>query len=225
MSRISKLLIAIAALIVGIAAGVIWVIFNQQDFISEEEAHALVTERYGGSITGIETLDDDQYFSVVLESEGTTHDITLDRSDTSVQNIKTLSNTAEAPDEKNENSNETDTSSSDSNESTENNNNEAQLTLEDAEEAAMEEVGGETVYSTFNDESQVSEYYILQLIDGDDEGALVSVNSVTGDIDKVVWLEIDDDYEEIERLVHEAVEYADLYDQRYIEFDDDYFDD
>lgn len=232
MTRMSKLMIAVAAVIVGIGAGVIWVMLNQQDFISEEEAHALVTERYGGNVSSIETLEDEQYFSVVLEDKQTSHNITLDRSDSSVQDIETLSNTTETsegdnkdstaeediPEEPRDEDNTTD-------EAAEDDNTEAQLTLEEAEERAVGEVGGETVYSTASGEGQSAEYYILQLIDGDDEGALVLVNGATGDVSKVIWLEIDDDYEEIERLVQEATEYADLYDQRYIEFDDDYFDD
>lgn len=216
MSKISKLLIAVAAVLLGVGAGLLWVLFNQEDFISEEEAQALVTERYGGNVTVIEALDDEQYFSVTLEDEDTSHNITLDRSDSSVEDIETLS-LPEDPEN---------TDDKDNGDKNADNNDQAQtpITLEEAEETAQKETGGETVYSTSSGEGQSVEHYVLQLIDGDDEGALVTVNGSSGDVIKVIWLEIDDD-EDVEQLVDEAAQYADLYDQRYIEFDEDYFED
>lgn len=216
MSKIGKFLIAVAAVLLGVGAGVLWLLFSQEDFISEEEAQALVTERYGGNVADVEALDDEQYFSVTLEDEDTAHNITLDRSDSSVEDIETLS-LPENPEN---------TDDKDNGDKNADNNDQAQtpITLEEAEETAKKETGGETVYSTSSGEGQSVEHYVLQLIDGDDEGALVTINGSSGDVIKVIWLEIDDD-EDVEQLVDEAAQYADLYDQRYIEFDEDYFED
>ncbi|WP_213809739.1 hypothetical protein [Jeotgalicoccus sp. WY2] len=61
MAKRSKIIIALTGLIAGIVIGVLWVSFNQQDFISEDEARAVVTERYGGSVESVSLSDDDRF--------------------------------------------------------------------------------------------------------------------------------------------------------------------
>lgn len=242
MAKRTKLAIALCGLFVGIIIGVLWVTFNQQDFISEDEARAVVTERYGGSVESVSLSDDDRYFIINLKGSSATHSITVDREDSSVKGIKTVAknenteNTSKEtlPEDTKEN---TEKNSKQSEKKTESKNDEAPdkvkaeqektiLTVEEATNIAVGEVGGENVYSTWSGEGDAREYYILQLVNAaEDEGALVSINGITGNVDKVIWLEIDDDYEEIEQLVYEATEYAKLYDSRYIEYDDDYFED
>ena len=218
----SKFIIALGGLLAGIFIGVLWVTLNQQDFISEDEARAVVTERYGGSVETVSLSDDDRYFVINLKGESATHDVTVDREDSSVQSIKTVvehpgaENTAEEDKEKDQPEDKKETEQPEE---------DTQLTVEDAVEIAAAEVGGINIYSTWSGEGNAREYYILQLVNDDDEGALIAVNAVTGAVNKVIWLEIDDDYEEMEQLVYEAAEYADLYDSRYIEYDDDYFED
>lgn len=223
MAKRNKIIIALTGLIAGIVIGVLWVSFNQQDFISEDEARAVVTERYGGSVESVSLSDDDRYFVINLKGNAATHSITVDREDSSVQGIKTVQEHAEAekPAEEKEPADkeaEKDTETAEPKEET-------RLTVEEAVEIAAGEVGGTHVYSTWSGEGSAREYYILQVVNDDDEGALIAINGITGNINKVIWLEIDDDYEEIEQLVYEAAEYAKLYDSRYIEYDDEYFED
>lgn len=223
MAKRNKIIIALTGLIAGIVIGVLWVSFNQQDFISEDEARAVVTERYGGSVESVSLSDDDRYFVINLKGNAATHSITVDREDSSVQGIKTVQEHAEAekPAEEKEPADketEKDTETAEPKEET-------RLTVEEAVEIAAGEVGGTHVYSTWSGEGSAREYYILQVVNDDDEGALIAINGITGNINKVIWLEIDDDYEEIEQLVYEAAEYANLYDSRYIEYDDEYFED
>lgn len=241
MAKRSKVLIALCGIIAGIMVGVFWVNFNQQDFISEADARELVTERYGGTVESVSTSENDRYFIINLEGTSATHNITIDREDSSVQGIETVATKEESeaavdetPDEpveepakENEKPAEKTTEKPEEKpkEKKEEPAEKTVLTVEEATEVAITEVGGMTVYTTWSGEESAREYYILQLLDDDDEGALVSINGITGNVNKVIWLEIDDDYEEVERLIYEATEYANLYDSRYIEFDDDYFDD
>ena len=225
MAKRSKFIIALAGLIAGIVIGILWVTLNQQDFISEDEARAVVTERYGGSVESVSLSDDDRYFVIHLKGKSATHSITVDREDSSVQGIKTVAQHPEEdkaePDQNQDKAEQQPADDKETEQQPEN----TKLSVEDAVEIAAAEVGGTNVYSTWNGEGSAREYYILQLIDGDDEGALITINGITGNVNKVIWLEIDEDYSEIERLVYEAAKYADMYDGRHIEYDDDYFDD
>lgn len=236
MAKRTKLVIALCGLFVGIVIGVLWVTFNQQDFISEDEARAVVTERYGGAVESVSLSDDDRYFIINLKGSSATHSITVDREDSSVKGIKTVAKSEDTENTEKSTDNNNEKINKQSGKETENKTDEAAdtvkeeqektiLTVEEATDIATGEVGGMNVYSTWSGESDAREYYILQLVNDDDEGALVSINGITGNVDKVIWLEIDDDYEEIEQLVYEATEYAKLYDSRYIEYDDDYFED
>lgn len=244
MTKRNKLVFAICAVIIGIIAGMVFVFFNQEDLINEDEAKAIVTERYGGSVEAVEEGADDDIYIVNVEGDTGTHKITINRHDSSVEAIETIakpsedtaaddSNTSQEQNEGTENDepsepekteDESDTAPSKKEEPAESNEPEI-LTVEQAENAAANEVGGNNVYSTWSGEGQNREYYILQIVDGDDEGALVSLNGVTGQVNKVVYLDVrDDDYGNIEQLIYEANTYADMVDGRYIEFDDEYFD-
>lgn len=240
MAKRSKIIIALTGLIAGIVIGVLWVSFNQQDFISEDEARAVVTERYGGSVESVSLSDDDRYFVINLKGNEATHSITVNREDSSVQGIKTVAEHKEPaeeepaadkedkkqqPDKEREAEKEDKNQQPDKEREAEKPEEDTRLTVEEAVEIAAGEVGGTNVYSTWSGEGSAREYYILQQVNDDDEGALIAINGITGNINKVIWLEIDDDYEEIEQLVYEATEYANMYDSRYIEYDDEYFED
>lgn len=95
MAKRSKFLIALTGLIAGIVIGVLLVTLNQQEFISEDEARAVVTERYGGSVESVSLSDDDRYFVINLKGKSATHSITVDREDSSVQGIKTVAEHSE----------------------------------------------------------------------------------------------------------------------------------
>lgn len=233
MAKRSKIIIALTGLIAGIVIGVLWVSFNQQDFISEDEARAVVTERYGGSVESVSLSEDDRYFVINLKGSAATHSITVDREDSSVQGIKTVAEHTEAekPAEEKEPAADKGNKEQQTDKEPEKDKEavkpkeETKLTVEEAVEIAAGEVGGTNVYSTWSDAGSAREYYILQAVNDEDEGALIAINGITGNINKVIWLEIDDDYEEIEQLVYEAAEYANMYDSRYIEYDDEYFED
>lgn len=225
MAKRSKIIIVLTGLIAGIVIGVLWVSFNQQDFISEDEARAVVTERYGGSVESVSLSDDDRYFVINLKGNEATHSITVNREDSSVQGIKTVAEHKEPAEEEPAADKEDKNQQPDKEREAEKPEEDTRLTVEEAVEIAAGEVGGTNVYSTWSGEGSAREYYILQQVNDDDEGALIAINGITGNINKVIWLEIDDDYEEIEQLVYEATEYANMYDSRYIEYDDEYFED
>lgn len=225
MAKRSKIIIVLTGLIAGIVIGVLWVSFNQQDFISEDEARAVVTERYGGSVESVSLSDDDRYFVINLKGNEATHSITVNREDSSVQGIKTVAEHKEPAEEEPAADKEDKEQQPDKEREAEKPEEDTRLTVEEAVEIAAGEVGGTNVYSTWSGEGSAREYYILQQVNDDDEGALIAINGITGNINKVIWLEIDDDYEEIEQLVYEATEYANMYDSRYIEYDDEYFED
>ena len=237
MTKRTKLLSTILIILLG---GVVlaYFFFNQSDLISEEEAKGIVTERYGGTVESVSLDNDKRYFNINLNNAGVLHEVKIDREDSSVEAIENVSDTTKQKENVTEDSQESEETSESEEKNTEQASKQPEekdkekaskpkpITLEEAKKIAFDEVGGENVYSTWYEEGEAREYYILQLVDGDDEGALISVNGLTGQIYKVVWLEIDDDdYGDIEQLIYEVNEYSNMSPQRYIEYDEDYLDD
>lgn len=96
------------------------------------------------------------------------------------------------------------------------------ISMEEARDIAMNEVGGLYLHSTLNEEVSPSEYLIANLIDGDDEGAIVSVNAVNGTVNKVIFLDIEfDEIGDLESFMRQVASYNAQNQHYYIEYDDD----
>ncbi|MFC3419403.1 PepSY domain-containing protein [Salinicoccus hispanicus] len=229
MKRTTRLLIAAMAVVLGFVIGTVLLVQSQSESLGEDTIRAMVTDRYSGQIRTIET-EGGQYI-VHVEDEGFEYEITMDREDGS---ITTMESRKIAAEESIEESTETEGTSETTVEgSTEAPVEEAeeepeeeltvQMTEAEAKTLAFEEVGGQFVHVALNEEIHPSEYQVIQLVDDDDEGALVSVNAQSGEVVKVLWFSIDfEDITDIEAFARELQNYNKQYqDDYYIEFDDD----
>lgn len=253
--KTSKILIAVVAVVLGVMIGIVYMNFMEADYINEDEVRAIVTDRYQGDISNVSLSENDDYFLVTVDDEKYLYEITINRSEGTVEDVKSTENPdyveeeddeestankkdTEEPDSKQKDSKETvsEEGTSDKKEDAAGNetsgNNEAVsegsdiISVEEARDIAMNEVGGLFLHSTFNEEVSPNEYLIANLIDGDDEGAIVSVNAHNGTINKVIFLDIEfDEIGDLESFMRQVASYNAQSQNYYIEYDDDDWDD
>lgn len=247
-----KIIIAAVAVTLGIIIGIVYMNFMEADYINEDEVRAIVTDRYQGDIKNVSLSENDDYFLVTVDDEQYLYEITINRSEGEVEDIKSSENPDYVAENNNEDpSSETgdskeepegtepedesadneeaeeDTSSDGESDSTETSSNESELiTVEEARDIAMNEVGGLFLHSTLNEEVSPSEYLVANLIDGDDEGAIVSINALNGTVNKVIFLDIEfDEIGDLESFMRQVASYNAQNQHYYIEYDDDWDDD
>lgn len=208
MRKTTKLLIAGGAVVLGILIGVVAVMQSQSDDIGEDEVRAMITERYGGEIEAVETRG--QHYIVRVSDENFEYEITMEQEDGSITDMKSREL---APEE---------TAEEPTAETPEDSGEEELMTEEEAKALASEEVGGQFIHITLDDGVHPAEYQVIQLVEDDDEGALVTINAQSAEVDKVLWFSIDfEDITDIEAFAQELQEYNRQYqDDYYIEFDD-----
>lgn len=238
--KTGKILIAAGAVMLGVIIGIVYMNFMEADYINEDEVRAIVTDRYQGDISNVSLSDNDDYFLVTVDDEQYLYEITINRSEGTVEDIKSSENPdyveeAEAESE-GDNTEEADSEEESSEEGsaaeeeqtsndTESNGSEI-ISVEEARDIAMDEVGGLFLHSTLNEEVSPSEYLIANLIDGDDEGAIVSINALNGTINKVIFLDIEfDEIGDLESFMRQVASYNAQSQHYYIEYDDDWDDD
>lgn len=238
--KTGKILIAAGAVMLGVIIGIVYMNFMEADYINEDEVRAIVTDRYQGDISNVSLSDNDDYFLVTVDDEQYLYEITINRSEGTVEDIKSSENPdyveeTEAESE-GDNTEEADSEEESSEEGsaaeeeqtsndTESNGSEI-ISVEEARDIAMDEVGGLFLHSTLNEEVSPSEYLIANLIDGDDEGAIVSINALNGTINKVIFLDIEfDEIGDLESFMRQVASYNAQSQHYYIEYDDDWDDD
>lgn len=255
MKKWTKLLIAVSAVAAGIALGYLLVSQSGDDYISEEEVRAIVTDRYAGEIESITQSDDERFYIVSLKTEEHQYEIKVNRDDSNVENIATEKITpkkedkngektsAEQAEKEKKKSSEESAEKEETKKSKENQKDEEAeqakkekaaekkekeaantlITENEAKKIASNEVGGEFVHLTLNQNTHPKQYQIIQRVDDDDEGALVTVDAIGGEALKVLWFTIDfNNIADIEAFAQQLQDYNTQYQNNYyIEFDDD----
>src|SRR5690625_50327 len=89
MKRLNKLLLAAAAVTLGIAIGILLVSRSGGENIGEEEVRAMVTDRYAGEIENMSQTEDGQSYVVTLANEEYRYKITVSREDAGIEDIIT----------------------------------------------------------------------------------------------------------------------------------------
>lgn len=218
--KIGKLLIAFGAVMLGVIIGILYMNYTAADYMNEEEVRAIVKERYNGDISNVSLANDDEYFIVSVDDEEYLYEITINRTEGNVANVTSFKN----PDyEEKDESREGQKSEDEAGESAEGNTEKATdlISVEEARDIAMGEVGGLFLHSTLNVDVNPSEYLIANLIDDDDEGAIVSINAVNGNINKVIFLDIEfDEIGDLETFMRQVAESNAQNQNYYIEYDD-----
>lgn len=246
MKKLNKLLIAAVAVIAGIALGALLVSQTGSEYIDEQEVRAMITDRYGGEIENISQSDDERFYIVSMKNEEYKYEIKVSRDDSSIENIVTEKITQQNEDtaakkeegkssdktteeeskeekkdpEADEKSKEEEASEKQGQEEKEAEN--TLITEEEAKQIALNEVGGTFVHLTLNQETHPKQYQIIQRVDDDDEGALVTVDAIDGDALKVLWFQIDfNNIADIEAFAQQLQDYNTQYQNNYyMEFDD-----
>lgn len=237
MKKLNKLLIAAVAVIAGIALGVLLVSQTGSEYIDEQEVRAMITDRYGGEIENISQSDDERFYIVSMKNEEYKYEIKMSRDDSSIENIVTekitQQNEDEAAKKDEEKSSEEKKAPEADKKAKEKEAAEKQaqkeketantlITEEEAKQIALNEVGGTFVHLTLNQETHPKQYQIIQRVDDDDEGALVTVDAIDGDALKVLWFQIDfNNIADIEAFAQQLQDYNTQHQNNYyIEFDD-----
>lgn len=255
MTKFTKIMTAFGAIGVGIIIGVVIMMVTSSEYINEQEARALVSERYQGNIDNVSLSDDDRFFIVSVEDGEQLYEITLDREVSDIEDIEVSENPDyvaeenDTPDEgsssgeeqNEESGNEEDSGNEEQNggngngDSSNNDNETASLiSNEEARQIATDEIGGVYLQSTLNDDVSPQEYLVVHLVDDDDEGAIVSINANSGDVNRVIWVDLElEEIGDLEGFMQEVAQYNadnpyyhieyDYEDGEYEEYDD--FDD
>ncbi|WP_031546915.1 hypothetical protein [Salinicoccus luteus] len=212
MRKKTKLLIAAGAVVLAILIAVAAMVQSESDDIGEDEVRAMIMERYGGEIEAVETKG--QHYIVRVSDENFEYEITMEQEDGSIVDMKSR----ELPPEE--------VAEERVEESPEDSGEKALMTEGEAKALAASEVGGQFIHVTTNEGAHPSEYQVIQLVEDDDEGALVTIDAQSASVEKVLWFSIDfEDIPDIEAFAQELQEYNRQYqDDYYIEFDD-YYDD
>jgi len=238
MKRLNKLLLAAAAVTLGIAIGILLVSRSGGDNIGEEEVRAMVTDRYGGEIENMSQTEDGQSYVVTLANEEYRYKITVSREDAGIEDIITekiedrSSDTAsgsgeETSEEASEEKSSEEKTGTEKDSGKKEEKTDALITEDEAKNIASGEVGGQFVHLTLNQETHPQQYQIIQLVEGDDEGALVTVDATDGEAMNILWFQADfNEIADIEAFARQLQEYSTQYqNNHYIEFDDDNEDD
>lgn len=222
MKRITKILIALTAIVSGIVIGVIIILSFSQDYMDENEARALVEERYQGDILNVSVGENEHIYTVTIEDENMIYEVTLDRENNTVTDLKSSSNpdyTGSNENSKNEGNKKEGSNKEDKPEKGEDSP-PSIISDEEARDIAVNKIGGQYLQSALNENVSPREYLVMQLIDDDDEAAIVSVNADTGNINKVIFVEIDfSEIGDLDSFIQEVADYNEENPYFYSEFD------
>lgn len=235
MKKLNKLLIAAAAIVAGITLGVLLVSQSGSEYIDEQDARAMVTDRYAGKIDSISMSDDERFYIVNLKDGDYQYEIKVNRDDSSIENIvtekvaqqeKDTAEKKESTEKKTEPEKDEKAKEKKAAESKDRKEKEAADTLiteDEAKRVAVNEVGGEFVHLTLNQNTHPKQYQIIQHVDDDDEGALVTVDAIAGEALKVLWFQIDfNNIADIEAFAQQLQDYNTQYQNNYyMEFGND----
>lgn len=226
--KIGKLLIAAGAIMLGVIIGITYMHYTAADYMDEEEVRAIVQDRYQGDISNVSLGSGDEYFVVSVDDGEYLYEITINRAEGRVVDVTSSENPNYEEETIEENGDEQH-AEDDPGEPAESVPDEGPdlMPAEEARDIAMEEVGGLFLHSTLNTDVNPSEYLIANLIDGDDEGAIVSINAVNGSVNKVIFLDIEfDEIGDLETFMRQVAESNAQNQNYYIEYDwDDDWDD
>ncbi len=218
--KIGKLLIAAGAIMLGVIIGILYMNYTATDYMNEEEVRAIVADRYHGDISNVSLVDGDEHFVVTVDDEAYLYEITINRTEGTVVDV-TSSENPEHEEETPEDGERQEGDAGDSADGASEGSVDI-ISVEEAKSIAMNEVGGLFLQSTLNTDVNPSEYLIANLIDDDDEGAIVSINAVNGSINKVIFLDIEfDEIGDLETFMRQVAASNAQNQNYYIEYDDD----
>lgn len=218
--KAGKLMMAAAAVMLGVMIGVLYMNYTAADYMDEDEVRTIITERYQGDINNVSLADDDEYFVVSVDDDEYRYEITINRAGGTVVDIESAENPNYEPEEAAGEEQEPEEGSSEAESDTPEERTDL-ISVEEARDIAIEEVGGLFLHSTLNTDTNPSEYLIANLIDDDDEAAIVSINAVNGTINKVIFLEIEfDEIGDLETFMRQVAQSNALNQNYYIEYDD-----
>lgn len=216
--KAGKLMMAAAAVMLGVMIGVLYMNYTAADYMNEDEVRTIITERYQGDINNVSLADDDEYFVVSVDDDEYLYEITINRAEGTVVDIESAENPGYELEEAAGEEQESEEGSSEAESETPEERADL-ISAEEARDIAMEEVGGLFLHSTLN--TSPSEYLIANLIDDDDEAAIVSINAVNGTVNKVIFLEIEfDEIGDLETFMRQVAQSNALNQNYYIEYDD-----
>src|SRR5690625_4150156 len=235
MKRLNKLLIEAAAVIAGIAISILLLSRSGGENISEEEGSEMITEHYGGECENISQIADEQTYTVDVTDEEDRYEIRVEREDAKIEDIVSEKNECQSNDTASGGGEETMGERTSEEKSAEGKDDGLQekekmdrpITEDEARKIASDEVGGQFIHLTLNQDTHPQQYQIIQLVEDDDEGALVTVDAIEGETMNILWFQADfNEIADIEAFARQLQDYSTKYqNNHYIEFDDDNDDD
>src|SRR5699024_10880541 len=145
-----------------------------------EEVTAMITDRYGGEIQNISKAEDERTDIVDVTDEEYRDEITVNGEDEGVEDIETEKEEGQRDDTASSSREETMGERTSEEKSAEGKDDGLQekekmdrpITEDEARKIASDEVGGQFIHLTLNQDTHPQQYQIIQLVEDDDEGAL-----------------------------------------------------
>ena len=204
---IKPLLIVVMAIILIALISIIYIRSTEQ-LMDKDLAKTLISERYKGDITKLTQSKDNRTFYVKIKDKDKKYSLEIDRRKETIKNV--TSQTTPKKQTKKEKPKTKEKPKKDDKKKT-------LITEKRAKQIVMNEVGGTFVDIKKNEDSKPMTYTVTQHVD-DNEGAVVSVNSLNGKVNSVSWFNI----EQPQPSYNAGNENKEQY---YYEDDDDYDDD
>lgn len=149
---------------------------STEKLMTEKEARELVTERYTGHISKLENRKDPRTYDVEIKDKNKQYSVEIDRLKGTIKNVdaKVIEKKKVAKAKKNSKAKE------------QNKQKKTGITEKKAKQIVMQEVGGTFVSIKKNEHATPVTYSVTHHV-GHNEGAVVTVNAINGEVNAVSW--------------------------------------
>ncbi|MCJ0912353.1 PepSY domain-containing protein [Mammaliicoccus sciuri] len=208
------ILVLLASTLFIVLSVIIYMKANEK-LMKKEEVEKFVTDRYKGNIEDISLSDDESLFHVNIKDSNKVYSLDIDRKKEVIKNVKSKtiknkeqSNIKEKKQKENPRKKEK----------------KSLISEKEAKQISHQKVGGKFIDIKKNTNTSPNTYTITQYVD-DDEGAVVTVNAVSGKINSVSWFNIEQPQLEYNAPKTDERQEAQTNNGYYYEQDDDFDDD
>ncbi|EKU50373.1 PepSY domain-containing protein [Staphylococcus massiliensis] len=173
MKHFLKIMLVLMILGLGIALATVMYQSSKTKMISQKEAENIVQERYGGKIVNVEEREHKSKFEIAVVNKDTEITVQIDRKTKDIDNVKSKKLKQKDKDK---------SSKKDKKKKAK----KLKISKEKAKSIAKKKVGGYTSQIKLNQSKHYPYYEVRQEVN-QNEGAILTINAVTGKVHNVSW--------------------------------------